>query len=98
MEKKSSYYVLLHITEVVEVTQEINSTGIIPLEALRAYLPKKPYKGQTVTENILSHVTKNFHNLYFCIKQCEFVFDKATQFHVKRRDMQVVAEIVSVVV
>ena len=33
----------LCITEVVEVTQEINSTGIIPLEALRAHLPKRPH-------------------------------------------------------
>ena len=43
-------------------------------------------------------MTKNFHSLYFCIKQCEFVFDKATQFHVKRKHIQVVAEVVSVVV
>ena len=33
----------LRTTETIEVTQEINSTGIIPLEALRAYLPKRPH-------------------------------------------------------
>ena len=43
LEKKFSYYVFLRITEVVEVTQEINSTGIIPLEALRMHLPKRPH-------------------------------------------------------
>ena len=43
LEKKFSCYVFLRITEAIEVTQEINSTGIIPLEALRAHLPKRPH-------------------------------------------------------
>ena len=47
----------------------------------------------------LSHMTKNFHSLFFCIKQCEFVVDdNYTQFRVKRKHIQVVAEVVSVVV
>ena len=41
-------------------------------------------------------MTKNFHSLYFCIKQCEFVFDKTAQFHVKRKNIQVVAELASI--
>ena len=41
--KKFSCYVFLRITEAIEVTQEINSTGIIPLEALRVHLPKRPH-------------------------------------------------------
>ena len=43
LEKKFSCYVFLCIMEAIEVTQEINSTGIIPLEALRAHLPKRPH-------------------------------------------------------
>ena len=43
MEKKFSCYVFLRITEAIEVTQEINSASIIPLEALRAHLPKRPH-------------------------------------------------------
>ena len=43
LEKKFSCYVFLHIMEAIEVTQEINSTGIIPLEALRVHLPKRPH-------------------------------------------------------
>ena len=43
LEKKFSSYVFLRIMEIIEVTQEINSTGIIPLEALRAHLPKRPH-------------------------------------------------------
>ena len=40
MEEKLSCYVFLRTTEVIEVTQEITNTGIIPLEALRAHLSK----------------------------------------------------------
>ena len=43
LEKKFSSYVFTRVTEDSEVTQEINSTGIIPLEALRA----QPNKGLT---------------------------------------------------
>ena len=43
MEEKFSCYVFLRITEVIEVTQEIINTSIIPLEALRAHLPKRPH-------------------------------------------------------
>ena len=43
LEKKFSSHVFLRITEAIEVTQEINSTGIIPLEALHAYLLKRPH-------------------------------------------------------
>ena len=43
MEAKSSCYVFLGATEVAEVTQEIINTGIIPLEALRAHLLKRPH-------------------------------------------------------
>ena len=43
LEKKFSSYVFLHITEAIEVTQEINCTGIIPLEALHVHLPKRPH-------------------------------------------------------
>ena len=43
MEKNFSSHVFLCITEAIEVTQEINSTSIIPLEALRAHLPKRPH-------------------------------------------------------
>ena len=43
LEKKFSCYVFLRITEAIEVTKEINSTGIIPLEALCAHLPKRPH-------------------------------------------------------
>ena len=45
MEEKLSSYVFLRASEVIEVTQEINSTGIIPLEALRAHLLKRPHTG-----------------------------------------------------
>ena len=34
----------MRTTEVIEVTQEITNTGIIPLEALRAHLSKRPHK------------------------------------------------------
>ena len=44
--KRSPCYVFLHIMEAIEVTQEINSTGIIPLEALRVHLPKRPHKDE----------------------------------------------------
>ena len=40
MEEKLSCYVFLRTTDVIEVTQEITNTGIIPLEALRAHLSK----------------------------------------------------------
>ena len=43
MEEKFSCYVFLRTTEVIEVTQEITNTGIIPLEALRAHLSKRPH-------------------------------------------------------
>ena len=43
MQEKFSCYVFLRTTEVIEVTQEIINTGIIPLEALRAHLPKMPH-------------------------------------------------------
>ena len=41
-------------------------------------------------------MTKNFHSLFFCIKQCEFVVDDNTQFHVKRKHIQVVTEVASI--
>ena len=37
------FYVFLCTMEVIEVTEEINNTGIIPLEALRAHLMKRPH-------------------------------------------------------
>ena len=40
MEEKFSCYMFLRTVEVIEVTQEITNTGIIPLEALRAHLTK----------------------------------------------------------
>ena len=40
-------------------------------------------------------MTKNFHSLYFCIKQCEFVVDDI-QFHVKTKHIQEVAEVASI--
>ena len=61
MEKKLSYYVFLRIMEVVEVTQEINSTGIIPLEALRTQTNKKAsqntvlYLGSKGPKSIVLH-------------------------------------------
>ena len=48
-EEKSSCYVFLRVTEIIEVTQEINNTGIIPLEALRAHLPKRPHMTMSET-------------------------------------------------
>ena len=47
-------------------------------------------------ENIFVPCDQKFPQFTFL--QCQFVFDKATKFHVKRRHIQVVAEIVSVVV
>ena len=44
MEEKCSCYVFLRITGAIEVTQEINNTGIIPPEAQHAHLPKRPHK------------------------------------------------------
>ena len=46
MEEKFSCYVFLRTTEVIEVTQEITNTGIIPMEALRAHLSKRPHSSQ----------------------------------------------------
>ena len=43
MEEKFSCYVFLRTTEVIEVTQEIINTSIIPLEALHAHLPKRSH-------------------------------------------------------
>ena len=48
MEEKFSCYVFLRITEVIRVTQEIINTGIIPLEALRAHLLKRPHTSPVV--------------------------------------------------
>ena len=61
LEKKFSCYVFLHITEATEVTQEINSTGIIPLEALRAHLPKRPHNA--TVESLLCVCIKIYLNL-----------------------------------
>ena len=49
-------------------------------------------------ENNFVPCDQNFHNLYFCTKQCEFAFDETNQLHVKRKHIQVVAEVVSVLV
>ena len=57
--KRSLHIVFLRITEVVEVTQEINSTGIIPLEALRAHLPKRPHNYTFVIWMSLTIYLKN---------------------------------------
>ena len=43
----------LHTTEVIEVTQEITNTGIIPLEALRAHLSKRPHKDDDPSQFIV---------------------------------------------
>ena len=55
MEEKFSSYVFLRITEAIEVTQEINNTGIIPLEALRT----QPHIGLTKGIN-----TQNFAQIF----------------------------------
>ena len=75
--KKFSCYVFLRITEAIEVTQEINSTGIIPLEALCAHLPKRPHNFALTHVFLLSSgiailrkggKDSNFSNM-FCLSQ-----------------------------
>ena len=60
-EKKFSCYVFSRITEDIEVTQEINCTGIIPLEALRT----QHHKGLTFwkeafLEDVTDHIQINY--------------------------------------